>query len=186
MDGLETMIANKIAGLNLGCRTRHIDGFMNMDIEPHEGVDIVGDVSDLSSIATGSIDEVMASHILEHFPHSRTLDVLKEWHRVIAPGGKLYVAVPDFERCVELYQLGGITQWLQDFVSGGHEYPTAKHEAIFDEAKLTGLLKETGFSDSFRVESFPMSEDNDCSNLASTLDGERVSLNMIAVKSLLP
>lgn len=177
-------IAQKIAGLNLGSRTRSIPGFANMDIDLHSGVEFVGNVSDLSQFESGSIPEIMASHILEHFPHPKTLDVLKEWHRVIEPGGKLYVAVPDFERCVELYQMGGLTQWLQEFVSGGHEYPTAKHEAIFDEGKLTRLLREAGFADVFRVESFPMSEDDDCSNLASTLDGQRVSLNLIAVKKV--
>ena len=177
-------VTEKVAGLNLGSRNRAIDGFLNMDCDKHEGVDIVGDISDLSRFADGSIPAIYASHILEHFPHPRTLNVLKEWFRVIAPGGKLYVAVPDFERCAELYSAYGITQWLQDYVSGGHEYPTAKHEAIFDEAKLSGLLLAAEFSESWRVEQFPFGDENDCSNLVSNLDGEPVSLNLIAIKAI--
>ena len=168
--------------LNLGCRNRTIEGFKGMDIDRHEGVDIVGDISDLSAFEDGSVAEIYSSHVLEHFPHVRTLDVLKEWARVLEPGGKLYVAVPDFARCVELYQLLGITQWLQDYVSGGQEYATAYHYAIMDEEKLTGLLKEAGFSDSFRVEQFPVGDPGDCSNLCSNIDNEPISLNMIATK----
>jgi predicted SAM-dependent methyltransferase len=182
MDDL-LMVGQKIAGLNLGSRNRAIPGFLNIDCDQHEGVDIVGDISDLSRFEGGSVSEIYASHCLEHFPHPRTLSVLKEWYRVLEPGGKLYVGVPDFARCVELYAITGITQWLQDYVSGGHEYATAKHEAIFDHDKLSRLLREAGFSESFRVECFPIGDESDCSNLKSTHDGLPVSLNLIAVKA---
>lgn len=171
-----------IAGLNLGSRNRAIPGFLSMDCDAHEGVDIVGDISDLSRFEDGSVEEIYASHSLEHFPHPQTISVLKEWHRVLAPGGKLYVAVPDFQRCVELYGYSGINQWLLDYVSGGQEYETAYHKAIFDEDRLSGLLKEAGFAESFRVEAFPIGDPEDCSNLVHNYDGLPVSLNMIAVK----
>lgn len=177
------MIDTKIVGLNLGSRNRAIEGFLNVDCDQHEGVDIVGDISDLSRFADGSIPAIYASHCLEHFPHVRTLLVLKEWNRVLEPGGKLYVAVPDFARCVEIYLSTGVTQWLQDYVSGGQEYATAYHYAIFDEQKLSDLLKEAGFAESFRVEAFPIGDENDCSNIRSNLDGESISLNMIGVKA---
>lgn len=40
------------------------------------------------------LDFLYASHVLEHF--SNTLEVLKEWLRVVKPGGYVYFAVPDF------------------------------------------------------------------------------------------
>lgn len=170
-------------GLNLGSRNRAIPGFLSMDCDQHEGVDIVGDIADLSRFENGSVGEIYASHCLEHFPHPQTLSVLKEWHRVLVPGGKLYVAVPDFARCVELYGYSGINQWLLDYVSGGQEYATAYHYAIFDEDRLSGLLRDAGFADSFRVEQFPIGDPADCSNLVSNFDGLPVSLNMIAEKA---
>lgn len=177
------MIANNIAGLNLGSRTRSVEGFVNLDCDPHEGVDFVGDASDLSRFADGSIPEIFASHLLEHFPHPKTMAVLKEWFRVLEPGGKLYVAVPDFARAIELYEMRGLCEWINRFLMGDQEYKTAYHYSLFDDGKLTKLLKEAGFADVFRVESFPMSEDGDCSNLRSTHDGESVSLNLIAMKA---
>lgn len=168
--------------LNLGCRTRSKEGWLNLDIDPHPGVDFVGDASDLSRFKDGEIAEIYASHILEHFGFNRTLPVLKEWARVLEPGGKLYVAVPDFARCVELYGMCGLNDWIVRFLMGDQAYKTAYHYDLFDEGRLTKLLSAAGFSDSFTVEEFPDSEDGECSNLASTIDGERVSLNMIATK----
>lgn len=176
------MIVQKIAGLNLGSRNRAIPEFLNMDCDQHPGVDVVGDVSDLSRFADGSIPEVMASHILEHFEYHKTLAVLKEWARVLEPGGKLYVAVPDFERCVQLYGLIGLDDWIVRFLCGDQEYKTAYHYNLFDEERLSRLLKEAGFSESFRVEQFPIGDPSDCSTLVSNIDNQPVSLNMVGIR----
>lgn len=153
-----------------------------MDIDKHEGVDIVGDIADLGQFGDWSVKAIYASHCLEHFPHTRTLAVLKEWHRVLESGGKLYIAVPDFERATQIYAHAGLNDWIVNFLCGDQGYATAFHYAIFDEARLSALLKEAGFSESFRVEQFPIGDPADCSTNVSTLDGEPVSLNLIAIK----
>ena len=168
--------------LNLGAREQPIPGFKGMDLDPHPGIDFVGDVSDLSRFADGSVEEIYGSHVLEHFEHHKTDAVLKEWFRVLRPGGKLYVAVPDFARAVEIYHALGLEDWVIRFCCGDQGYPTAYHYSLFDEERLGHLLKKAGFSDAFRVEQFPIGNDGDCSNMASTHDGLPVSLNMIAVK----
>jgi predicted SAM-dependent methyltransferase len=168
--------------LNLGSRDRAMKGFQNMDIDAHEGVDFVGDVSDLSRFENESVEEIFSSHILEHFEHTRTEDVLKEWFRVLKPMGKLYVAVPDFRRCVELYFQVGLNQWIVNFLCGDQGYKTAFHYNLFDEPRLSQMLKRVGFVEVYRVDEFEMSLPRDCSNLASTHDGERVSLNLVAIK----
>lgn len=177
------MIETKIAGLNLGSRNRAIPGFLNLDIDKHEGVDIVGDIADLSRFENESVGEIYASHCIEHLPYHRTLAVLREWHRVLVPGGKLYIAVPDFARAVELYGLIGLDEWIVRFLCGDQEYATAYHYNLFDEARLSSLLKEAGFAESFRVEEFPIGDPSDCSTLVSNIDGLPVSLNIIGVKA---
>lgn len=168
--------------LNLGCRDRTIPGFQGMDIDPHPGVDYVGDVFDLSRFESGSIAEIYASHVIEHAPHVRTLDILKEWGRALEPRGILYVAVPDFARTVQLYQKAGLNDWVQNFLWGDQGYSTAFHYAGFDEGRLRGLLLKAGFSEASRVDNFPVGDTLDCSRKVSTLDGKPVSLNMVAVK----
>lgn len=168
--------------LNLGCRTRVLDGWKNFDCDQHPGVDVVGDIRNLSMFADNSVLEIMASHCAEHVPHLETLSMLKEWHRVLEPSGKLYIAVPDFERAVQLYGMVGLDEWIVRFLCGDQEYKTAYHYNLFDEARLTALLKEAGFSESFRVDLFPLGDPADCSTNVSNIDGLPVSLNMIAVK----
>jgi len=155
-----------------------------MDCEAHHGVDIVGDISDLSRFRDGEIAEIYASHCLEHFPHVKTLSVLKEWARVLAPGGILYVAVPDFRRAIDIYLASpnGLENWVINYVYGDQGYPTAFHYAGFDFHRLSRLLREAGFSDISRVANFPIGNLSDCSRIVSTVDGQPVSLNMVAIR----
>lgn len=165
--------------LNLGSRDRSLAGWLNMDIDKHPGVDIVGDVSDLSRFADESVDEIRASHVLEHFPHTRTLDVLKEWHRVLKENGKLYVAVPDFARGIEIYQRRGLEDWVVNWLYGDQCYATAFHYTAFDERRLTRLLMQTGFWGVKRNWPFDI---DDCAMQVSNLDLKPVSLNLEASK----
>lgn len=175
------MVADKLK-LNLGSRNRAIPGFKGMDIDAHEGVDFVGDIADLSRFEAGSVAEIYASHCLEHFPHLQTVSVLREWARVLEPGGILYAAVPDFKRTVELYLKMGLNDWVQNYLMGDQEYATAFHYALFDEGRLRKVLMAAGFSEASVVEEFPIGHRNDCSRNVSTHDMKSVSLNMVAVK----
>ena len=76
--------------LNLGSGRTPIPGWTNVDIKAG------GSAYPLTQYADGSVDEIRASHILEHFSHHEVALVLREWVRVLKRGGKLYIAVPDF------------------------------------------------------------------------------------------
>lgn len=93
--------------------------------------------------ADGSVDEVRASHCLEHFPHKQVPEVLKEWTRVLRPGGSLRVAVPDFGKIAENY-VAGKPQITEGYVMGGQVDDADYHKAIFDAAHLRKLLAGAG------------------------------------------
>ena len=84
-------------GKILGC----IPGFVHVDALAFPHVDHVRDVTDLSCFDTDSCDLIYACHIVEHFPRHGVGNVLKEWQRVLRPGGVLRIAVPDFEAACE-------------------------------------------------------------------------------------
>ena len=42
------------------------EGWSILNIQKKDGVDFVGDISDLSQFKNNSIDEIYASHVLEH------------------------------------------------------------------------------------------------------------------------
>lgn len=168
--------------LNLGARNRAVPGFLSVDCDQHQGVDIVADAADLSRFKDGQIEEILASHILEHFPHHRTSAILKEWARVLKPGGILYIAVPDFERAVEIYSRYGMTKWLRNWLYGDQAYQTAFHYTAFDAASLKSALLEAGFSEASRVEDLPIHAEGDCSTLLDTVELRPVSLNLVVVR----
>src|SRR5215831_6253473 len=89
----------------------------------------------LDAFADNSVEEIRASHCLEHFSHRQTLDVLKEWVRVLKPGGLLRIAVPDFAKIAENY-LKGVGQPTQSFVMGGQVDADDFHKALFDKTRL--------------------------------------------------
>ena len=176
------MITKERLCLYLGANNRKLEGFKTMDQDAALGVDYVGDVSDLSRFETGSVSSIVASHILEHFPFKQAPLVLKEWYRVLEPGGILYIAVPDFARAVYLATQHGLNDWLVALIHGDQEYPGAFHFASYDEHRLKNYLKTAGFFDITRVDELPKHAPNDCSMLHSTWDGKSVSLNLTAVK----
>ena len=89
--------------LHIGCGDRHIPGFIHVDVRKLPHVDYVTSADKLDMFEDDSVDLIYSCHVLEHFPKYQTEDVLKEWHRVLKPGGILRLAVPDFEKIVEVY-----------------------------------------------------------------------------------
>jgi predicted SAM-dependent methyltransferase len=167
--------------LNLGGRGTKIKGFQTVDLSEEHDVQIKSDVSNLWMFRDESVDEIYASQILEHFPHVRTESVLKEWYRVLKPGAKITIGVPDFHRTIELYLKIGLVPWVTNFLYGDQGYPLAYHYAPFTFASLAGILSKVGFVKIKRLSQMPYGI-SDCSSLISTVDGKSVSLNAEAFR----
>lgn len=91
----------------------------------------------------GSVDEIRASHVLEHFPHGQIGDVLNDWTRALKPGGQLRVAVPDFGKIAQGYVSGAPINTM-GYVMGGQVDEADYHKTIFDEATLKRDLATAG------------------------------------------
>lgn len=61
-------------------------------------VQLGGDCRDLYWFNDGVLDFVYSSHVLEDFPESETASILREWVRVLRPGGTLVLLLPDQQR----------------------------------------------------------------------------------------
>lgn len=91
-----------IKRLHLGCGADKKDGWINVDIDRKNRPDIRADASNLKMFKSGTIDTIECCHLLEHLTYSDALKALKEWHRIIRLGGKLYLELPDLDRCLEI------------------------------------------------------------------------------------
>ena len=66
-----------------------------LNVIPASNVDFLWDAAKRLPFRDGAFDVVYASHILEHIPWYNAEQVLAEWVRVVAPGGRLEIWVPD-------------------------------------------------------------------------------------------
>lgn len=81
--------------LHLGCGGKHLDEYTNIDIIPGPTVDLVSSAHELNDIQDNSVDEILVEHLLEHLTFYEANRALAEWYRVLKPGGKLFIEVPD-------------------------------------------------------------------------------------------
>jgi len=81
--------------LEIGPGNERIDDFETLNIVGESNVDYVYDVAKALPFKDNTFDLIYASHILEHIPWYKTEEVLKEWGKILKPGGQLEVWVPD-------------------------------------------------------------------------------------------
>jgi SAM-dependent methyltransferase len=84
-----------ILHLNLGAGSSYFEGFQNLDQYP-KGQAIQGDLVNPDFWA-GTAATIYCSHALEHVGHTKSRQALVNWSKLLTPGGKLYLAVPDLQ-----------------------------------------------------------------------------------------
>jgi len=127
--------------LNLGCGFDKRPGYVNIDIRPEVRPDLILDLEKRRlPFANNSVDEILAKDVLEHFSFRRVRDILKDWHRVLRPGGRLLLQVPDLEFLARNVILGG-ADWEQIsfWVYGAQDYPQNLHKSGFTIPTLRRL-----------------------------------------------
>ena len=92
-------IAQKtLVRLNLGCGDKILADYINVDVvEARAGKspDVICDLHALTCFQDNHADEVMAIHVVEHFWRWEIEEILKEWLRVLKPGGKMVLECPN-------------------------------------------------------------------------------------------
>ncbi len=93
MDSVLTKIAGKKGlKLNLGSSSRPIEGFLNVDILPLPGVDIVCDLEQPLPFEDNSVTQICGNHIVEHMKN--LVPLMKELYRICEDGATLQFRIP--------------------------------------------------------------------------------------------
>lgn len=156
--------------LNLGGGNWELPGYTNVELAN-------GDNAYPLDYETGSVDEIRASHLLEHWSYEETAKVLAEWKRALKPAGWLKIAVPDFDLILKEYQKGRreVETWIM-----GHSKDSAgeTHGALFTNSKLRALFRQAGLID---VQRWKSKHDDDASNpISLNLKGKKPSRQVAA------
>ena len=144
--------------LNLGAGSTEIEGFEPRDVKKGDSIFPLQEEDE-------SVEEIRASHVLEHFSHRDVVSVVRHWVSKLSPGGLLRIAVPDFEKIATDY-LAGKEFKVQEFVFGSHVDEADFHGCGFDAEVLTELMLDSGLERLHRW----TSEITDCASLPVSLN----------------
>lgn len=169
--------------LHIGGRAR-AEGWEVLNALPGPAVDHVMNARTLAAFADATFEQIYASHVVEHFDYKdELLATLREWCRVLVPGGLLFVSVPDLDVLARLV-IDRQTLTLDErflvmrMIFGGHVDQYDYHLTGLTDEFLTAFLVTAGFVAVQRVERLGIFPDT--SELM--LKGRLISLNMIARK----
>lgn len=141
--------------IHLGCDKVNIPGFVNVDYAdlPHIQYSKHG-IDKLEMFEDNSADLIYCVGSFEYFDREEAPMVLKEWLRVLKPGGVLRLSVPDFEALVKVYQeTGELKRMLGPIFGRWPVKGTDKivyHKTVYDFNSLKTLLEENNFVDVHR------------------------------------
>ena len=142
--------------LNLGCGDKILQGYINVDVASERAgkkPDVVSDIRKLT-FDDNYADEILSVHVIEHFWRWEVYDTLKEWIRVLKPGGKLVIECPNLQSACEEFlkspeiksrpdDNGQRTMWVF-YGDPKWQDPLMVHRWGYTPYSLISLLKETG------------------------------------------
>lgn len=126
---------NELLKLDIGSGVSRRDGYITVDKDQSVNPEYIEDALDLSW-QDGCVDEIRAFHILEHIRTEDKINVMKEFHRVLKPGGILEIEVPQFPHPASIQDPTHISFWCKEsfwyFIIGNKfgENFWARHDGI--------------------------------------------------------
>ena len=125
------------------------------DDDRHEDyiqVDMYSDTqvrADIRALPFKNLDNIYASHVLEHLADADIVTALKSCKRALRPGGKLEVFVPDLmwamRKFLETQSPGARWALYNRFIFGSQEHPGMYHKTGFSARRLADCLVAAGF-----------------------------------------
>lgn len=130
--------------LNIGAGQTELDGFLAID-RNFGGEAYPLTFNDGNPVGDESVEEIRASHILEHFGFDLVPKVIDCWYRTLKPGGKIRVSVPDMDRIIDLREKGD-KLWSRYLMGDQHDN-NHYHRSVFTRGDLKKLMGEIGLVD---------------------------------------
>lgn len=123
--------------------------FLNVDIVDLPQVDLVFDIRKKFPIPDGVIAEVISQATLEHFRKHQNEHILREFFRIMQPGGTLRVLTPDIEAIARGILHGEDLDLMNQHLFGKFKSEETDdfdvHRWMYPASKMIVLLEQIGF-----------------------------------------
>ena len=136
--------------LHLGCGTKKLDGWVNIDSVKSCEPDLVYDLTQPLPYQDLSVDEILAEDLLEHFDKYLRFVVTGEWARVLKVEGTITIQVPNFKKILFKYFKFGFDNFV-DFIFGENLWNSkiyighfGSHKWGYSEQSLKEFVKLLG------------------------------------------
>lgn len=138
--------------LHLGCGGKRWEGWENVDFGG--AADTKADLRALP-FADNYADQAAAIHVVEHFYLWEVEALLREWKRVLKPGGYLVLELPCMDKILHYMSERLKAQepmdiqmtWLALWGDPGHRRPEMCHKWGYTKQQITDELQAAGFAD---------------------------------------
>ena len=133
---------------------------IRLDIDPSAQPDVIGTMTDMSAVASESVDAIYSSHNIEHlYPHEIPL-AFAEFLRVLKPDGFFVVTCPDLQSVCQMVAEDKLTEPAYTSPAGpispldilyGHRPSMERgnlymaHRCGFTQRVLDEMLRSYGF-----------------------------------------
>jgi predicted SAM-dependent methyltransferase len=141
--------------LHVGCGRVRLEGWVNID-RSGKHLDVKCDVRKGLPYRDDSVALIYNEHFLEHLTCEEGLAVLREFHRVLKPGGVVRIATPDLDYLVAKY---ASEDWRKQnwILNGRGEIQTRAemlnicfhdwgHQYLYNAEELERRLRQVGFA----------------------------------------
>jgi predicted SAM-dependent methyltransferase len=155
--------------LNVGCGMSPLADWTNLDADPERAdADIYADALEhLQLCDDAAYDDIYAGHFLEHLDAMNAATFLAECYRVLAPGGRLGIVVPDMREVLtrwfngtnDALNIGGTWYNLSDlddicavFLYSNVQH--SRHQWAYELDTLARALGAAGFGELTEIDRY--------------------------------
>ncbi len=142
--------------VHLGCGPKYLEGFVNVDANLFNKIDLWLDVRNGLPFPSNSVDSIYSTHMFEHFYPDELNLLLRECLRVLKPRGGIRLIVPNLESAIQAYSQSQ-SAWFDDsfprhFDSLGGRFSNfifcdGQHRTAFDFTHIEEVLGKAGFGE---------------------------------------
>lgn len=143
--------------LHIGCGGDFKGEYINVDFYDTSVCDVKSDIITLSEFPDNFASEIFHMHLMEHIDANEGIEAIRNWYRVMAPGGKLVFETPEADETFRMWlAMNYHNRWehVQNLwhgyrmqIWGSQDAPGQQHKIIYDKERMYNLLKDAGFRD---------------------------------------
>jgi predicted SAM-dependent methyltransferase len=132
--------------LNVGCGRLPMDGYFNVDRCELPGIDAIAEATSLP-FGPNEVQEIVSSHLVEHFSAYRLERVLLPyWREILRPGGKLATIALDGVAMLEGFKVGQMTfENCREVLFGEQDHEGDCHYNLLSPEAMKQILLRCGF-----------------------------------------